>query len=135
LYRVVSLSRSPFNGLGNYSCFRLVKSTSLLSGFGLGTFSIYMMFTIIRLRPTRCGTPTIIRLRPTRCGIEKKWKMKKKMKRKKRGLGFVTLCENWIWKCWSLELLSCLILTYFPIVVDFDESLFWCDCGIYLIVL
>jgi len=57
LYRVVGLSWSPFNDLGCYSYFRLVKSMSLLSGFSLNTFSIFLMLTIIQLRPTRCGTP------------------------------------------------------------------------------
>ena len=48
----------------------------------------------------------------------------KKMKIKKRGLDFVTFCENWIWRCWSLEWLSCLILTYFPIGPLFPLVLF-----------
>jgi len=61
---VVGLSRSPFNDLGRCGCFQLIRSVSLLSGLGPGTFSIL----IIWRRPTRCDTPTIIRLRPTRCG-------------------------------------------------------------------
>ena len=58
-------------------------------------------------------------------------KKMKRIKKKKERVWVWALCENWIWKCWSLELLSCLILTYFPFTPIFPLVLFshLCICS------
>jgi len=49
----------------------------------------------------------------------KRKEIKRKQRKEIKGVWIRALCENQIWKCWRLGLLSCLIVTYSPLLVCF----------------